>query len=65
MVVRVVREEQLQEPVGTRYVVSVEERGRCGTVRTFERSDAVEAEHLARACAIRLATSMRCRIVAS
>jgi hypothetical protein len=61
MDVRLVCEGGLPQ-VRTRYVVEVVTTRGCATVGSFEEGDTPDAERLARACAIRTASALRCRI---
>jgi hypothetical protein len=47
---------------GARYVVEVISPGHRGTVGTFDEATTPGAERLARACAIRIASALRCRV---
>ena len=63
VVVRVVREDCGRK--GLRFVIQVDHGDRCATVRTIDEVDTPSAERLARACAIRVARSLHCRIAAA
>lgn len=63
MVVRIVREDRCSR-AGARFVVEVATGDRRGIVGTFDEADTPGAERQARACAIRVARSLRCRVAA-